>query len=103
MRSGYDVNLNTRIGCPAGFGKVHVAPYGDVTGCSMMPVSFGNVREESLPAIVARMRKFKPFAERSSTCIVAVDDEFIQEYVDHSIGYESTPYPVEENAHYFHV
>jgi MoaA/NifB/PqqE/SkfB family radical SAM enzyme len=100
LRSDYDVNLDLKIGCPAGFEKIHVAPFGDVTGCSMNPVSFGNVRQEPLVEIVARMRRFEHFAKRHPSCIVAVDQEFIHKYMDHAQRFETTPYPVEANPHY---
>lgn len=102
LRSDYDVNLDMHIGCPAGFEKIHVAPYGDVTGCSMNPVSFGNVRSMSLEDILAKMRSFRHFAKRHSSCIVAVDNEFISDYMDYAAGYDTTPYPVEDNPQYQH-
>ncbi|HNQ22738.1 MAG TPA: radical SAM protein [Phycisphaerae bacterium] len=100
LRSDYDVNLDLRIGCPAAFEKIHVAPYGDVTGCSMNPVSFGNVRETPLAEIVARMRRFHHFAKRHPSCIVAVDRDFIETYMDYAAGFASLPYPVEANPAY---
>lgn len=80
LRSDFNVNLTLKIECPAGFEKIHVAPYGDVTGCSLISVSFGNVREEPLADIVSRMREFKHFKKRSDRCLIAVDEEYIQDY-----------------------
>ncbi|HEU6436416.1 MAG TPA: radical SAM protein [Nitratidesulfovibrio sp.] len=100
LRSDFDVNLSLKVGCPAGFEKVHVAPHGDVTGCSMNPVSFGNVRERPLEEIVARMRTFRHFAKRHPSCIVAVDKEYIADYLDFAAGQETHPYPVEINPHH---
>ncbi len=100
LRGDWDTNLTLEVGCPAGYEKVHVAPYGDVTGCSIQPVSFGNVRTTPLAEIVARMRRFHHFAKRSPSCIVALDEEFIGDYVDPSMHHESTPYDVTTNACY---
>ena len=100
LRSDFDVNLNMKIGCPAGFEKIHIAPYGHVTGCSMNPVSFGNARTEPLKDIVKRMREFHHHAKRHPSCIVAVDREYINDYMLYASKFESTPYPVEENPKY---
>ena len=100
LRSDFDVNLDLRIGCPAGFEKIHIAPYGDVTGCSMNPVSFGSVRDLPLAEIVAKMRRFYHFAKRHPSCIVAVDQEYIDRYMSYASNFASVPYPVEENPNY---
>jgi MoaA/NifB/PqqE/SkfB family radical SAM enzyme len=100
LRSDFDWNLDLRIGCPAGFEKVHVAPYGDVTGCAIQAASFGNVREESLESIVRRMRSFHHYSKRSPSCIAAVDSEYIRDYTDYASQCETLPYPIEENPRY---
>lgn len=100
LRGDWDVNFSLRVGCPSGYEKVHIAPYGDVTGCSIQPVGFGNVREESLAAIIARMRSFRHYAKRAPNCIVAVDPEYIGDYVDTAQAFSSTPYPVQANPKY---
>lgn len=100
IRSDYDVNLSMRVGCPSGHEKIHIAPYGDVTGCSMQAASFGNIRQEPLADIVARMRAFRHYAKKSPQCIIAVDDEYIRDYMDFAQQYQSVPYPVRENPRY---
>lgn len=100
IRSDYDVNLSMRVGCPSGHEKIHIAPYGDVTGCSMQAASFGNIRNEPLRAIVERMRAFSHYAKKSPHCIVAVDEEYIREYMDFAQNYTSVPYNVKENPSY---
>jgi len=97
LRGDWDTNLTLEVGCPAGFEKIHVSPYGHVTGCAIQPMSFGRLREKSLQQIVDGMREFKHFAKRSKQCIVALDREFIEDYVDFSIDEPSTPYPVAKN------
>lgn len=100
IRSDYDVNLSMRVGCPSGHEKIHVAPYGDVTGCSMQAASFGNVRDEPLSVIVSRMRSFRHYAKNSPQCIVAVDKEYIKDYMDFAQNYSVVPYPVQDNPCY---
>jgi MoaA/NifB/PqqE/SkfB family radical SAM enzyme len=100
LRGDWDTNLSLKVECPAAFEKVHVGPYGDVTGCAIQPMSFGNVRETSLQEIVGRMRCFHHFAKRRPSCLVALDEEFIGDYMDFSIDQPSTPYPVDLNPRY---
>jgi MoaA/NifB/PqqE/SkfB family radical SAM enzyme len=97
LRGDWDTNLTLDVGCPAGYEKIHVSPYGHVTGCAIQPMSFGSVREQSLAEIIEGMRGFKHFAKRSKSCIVALDQEFIEDYVDYSIDEASTPYPIAKN------
>jgi len=97
LRSDYDVNLSLKVECPAGYEKIHIAPYGDVTGCSMQPASFGNIRYRSLESIVADMRNFKHYKKRSSICITAVDKEYINDYMNFSMKYKSIPYDIKDN------
>jgi hypothetical protein len=63
-------------------------------------MSFGSLRDESLEEIVGRMREFKHFKKRPDHCIVALDEEFIGDYVDPAMDEPSTPYPIERNACY---
>jgi MoaA/NifB/PqqE/SkfB family radical SAM enzyme len=100
LRGDWDTNFTLKVGCPAGYEKIHVSPYGHVTGCAIQPMSFGSLRDERLEDVVARMRAFKHFRKRSSHCIVALDEEFIGDYVDPSMGELSTPYPIENNSCY---
>jgi MoaA/NifB/PqqE/SkfB family radical SAM enzyme len=100
LRGDWDTNLSLKVECPAAFEKIHVGPYGDVTGCAIQPMSFGNVRNEPLERIVEKMRGFRHFAKRPPSCLVALDREFIEDYVDFSIDQPSTPYPIELNSRY---
>ncbi len=100
LRGDWDTNLSLEVCCPAAFEKIHVGPYGDVTGCAIQPMSFGNVREEPVERIVEKMRRFHHFAKRHPSCLVALDREFIGDYLDFAIDRPSTPYPVEENPRY---
>lgn len=100
IRSDYDVNLSLKVGCPSGHEKIHIAPYGDVTGCSMQAPSFGNALKEPLATIVERMRAFRHYAKRSGQCIIALDKEYISEYMDFAQKYPSLPYPIEDNPCY---
>ncbi|MDD2855773.1 MAG: SPASM domain-containing protein, partial [Desulfuromonadaceae bacterium] len=67
--------------CPAGREKLNISCYGDVTGCGMNYVSFGNVREEPLENIWRRMGNFPDFKRRSPDCLIGADPDYIERYI----------------------
>ncbi|MGB9901432.1 radical SAM protein [Methanothrix sp.] len=54
------------FGCFAGRRWMHVDPSGDVMPCAYMPISFGNVRDNSLKNIWRRMSRYSWFRHRCS-------------------------------------
>ena len=88
----HEVGRNA-IGCPAGVEKIYITPYGDVIPCPFIHVTFGNVREESLEYIVARMQKIEWFDHYQNVCIAAEDARFHREVLD-KIHALPGPYPV---------
>lgn len=100
LRGDWDTNLTLKVGCPAGFEKIHVTQYGDVTGCSLQPISFGNLRNERLETIIERMRDFHHFSKRYNRCLVAFDRTFQRDYVSYAANFPSTPYPIEANPNH---
>lgn len=68
--------------CPAGKEKIGITCYGDVIGCSLNPISFGNVKKEALKIIWKRMGNFTQFKKNSDECISARDIEFIQNFIE---------------------
>jgi MoaA/NifB/PqqE/SkfB family radical SAM enzyme len=81
VRSDWTINFSGRQECPGGREKINVSCYGDVMGCGMNYVSFGNVRNEPLETILKRMRKFPDFRRRSRNCLIGADREYIQKYI----------------------
>jgi MoaA/NifB/PqqE/SkfB family radical SAM enzyme len=81
VRSDWTINFSGRQECPGGREKINVSCYGDVMGCGMNYVSFGNVRKEPLETILKRMRKFPDFKRRSRDCLIGADRGYIQKYI----------------------
>ncbi|HIE30823.1 MAG TPA: radical SAM protein [Methanosarcinales archaeon] len=52
-------------GCFAGRRWLHITPQGDVLPCACIPISYGNVKEESLKAIWKRIRGDRAYNARS--------------------------------------
>ena len=83
--------------CPAGKEKIAVHANGDVVGCSLNPISFGNALEEPLADILERMGRFFHYNKDFPGCIAAEDET----YIDSCIRplYEFPRYPVNYKDH----
>jgi len=75
------LSYSLKMCCPAGKEKVAVTTFGDVVGCSINPIAFGNIRNESLLTIWRRMGKFSQYKKDSPVCLSAEDYGFIQNYL----------------------
>lgn len=83
--------------CPAGKEKIAISNYGDVFGCSVNPIAFGNVRKESLRTILKRMQKFSQIRKNSRVCLSAEDKVYQKKYLRHLKAFEH--YPVHYYQH----
>ena len=97
VRSDWNINLDMKQGCPAGYEKISLSPYGDVQGCAMLFVSHGNIREEPLEDIWRRMHEWQPFKKRPKQCLIALDRPFIDEYLIPTNSYDVLPIAAEEH------
>ena len=88
----HEVGRNA-IGCPAGMEKIYITPYGEVIPCPFIHVSFGNVCDTPLTAIVSRMQKIPYFGEYQNICIAAEDQDF-QKNVIARVCASHTPAPI---------
>ncbi|MCF8176967.1 MAG: radical SAM protein [Sulfuritalea sp.] len=83
--------------CPAGKEKIAISNKGDVFGCSVNPISFGNVRDESIKDILSRMQQFSQFKKNSKVCLSAEDREYQSKYLSHLGAFDN--YPVLYHQH----
>lgn len=81
IRSDWTINFSLRQECPGGREKLSISPYGEIMGCGMNYVSFGNVREEPLETIWRRMKAFPYFKERSPDCLIGARRDYIEAYI----------------------
>ena len=77
--------------CPAGKEKIAITTFGDVVGCSINPIAFGNVRAETLEKIWNRMGRFSQYRKDSPICLSAEDREFVKKYLRPLKGYKEYP------------
>ncbi len=64
-------------GCDAGSEKVTLTPDGEVMPCSVIPITFGSLRNEPFPVIWNRMRSVPAFRCIQPRCLAGMEDEFI--------------------------
>jgi MoaA/NifB/PqqE/SkfB family radical SAM enzyme len=83
--------------CPAGKEKVAITSFGDVVGCSINPLSFGNVQDETLEDIWNRMGKFSQYKKDSPVCLSAEDLVFVNTYLKPLK--DTTEYPIQYQEH----
>ncbi len=83
--------------CPAGKEKIGVTSVGDVVGCSINPLSFGNIRDEPLQTIWTRMGHFSQYRKDAAICLSAEDTAFIETYLRPLRGIAE--YPVHYSNH----
>lgn len=81
IRSDWTINFSMRQECPGGREKMAISSYGDVMGCGMNYISFGNIREEPLENIWKRMCNFPDFKRRSPNCLIGVNHEYIEKFI----------------------
>jgi MoaA/NifB/PqqE/SkfB family radical SAM enzyme len=86
------------IGCLAGNIQYYVSAYGDVTPCDFTPLSFGNIRKESLNKIWKRMAKHPAYNHRSTFCRMQ-NQKFRHFYIDPIPDNIILPYDINKLAY----
>ncbi len=92
---------NTMIGylsgtpCFAGFIQIYITAYGDVTPCDFTPLSFGNVRTESLRRIQHKITRHPAYNHKSVTCRMQQPD-FRKLYIDSIPDGSALPYSIDK-------
>lgn len=82
--------------CPAAREDVLVNNYGEVQACPFIPITFGNIRRESLEGIFRRIESHLIFKKDSPICMAARDHEFIRKYLVPIFVNRELPCPVEK-------
>jgi MoaA/NifB/PqqE/SkfB family radical SAM enzyme len=80
-----------RCRCPAGKEKLGITCYGDVVGCSLNPISFGNIFKEPLQKVWERMGSFSQFKKNNPRCLSAADVDYINNYLSPLRENENNP------------
>jgi MoaA/NifB/PqqE/SkfB family radical SAM enzyme len=91
LRFDWSLSYKLKHQCPAGQEKIGITNIGDVVGCSLNPISFGNIRKEPLKVIWERMNRFSQFAKDFPGCLVAEDRHYIDNYIRPIIDKPANP------------
>ena len=83
------------IGCLAANIQYYVSAYGDVAPCDFAPLSFGNIRRESLKSIWKKMVRHPAYNHRAQYCRMQ-HSRFRQFYIDPIPDGATLPYPIEK-------
>jgi MoaA/NifB/PqqE/SkfB family radical SAM enzyme len=92
---------NSIEGCLAGIGclavniQYYVSAYGDVAPCDFTPLSFGNLREESLKSIWKKMYKHPAYGHRETFCRMQ-NRKFRSIYIDPIPEGATLPYDIDK-------
>ncbi len=97
IRSDWTINFSLKVECPGGREKVAISPYGEVTGCGMNYISFGNVRDEPLEKIWKRMQAFPEFSRRPVDCLIGADQKYMDDYLIPLSGAASLPVRIHDH------
>jgi hypothetical protein len=89
------VNSPEGAGCFAGYHQFYMTAHGDVCPCDFTPLTFGNVREDSLQAIWARMTSHPAYCHREGRCRMQ-NREFRKRYITTIPKDAPTPYRMGE-------
>jgi MoaA/NifB/PqqE/SkfB family radical SAM enzyme len=100
MRSDWNINMSLKNECPGGREKVAVSAFGDIATCPMNPVSYGNLRKNSLKDVREFMMASPEIAKRSDKCLIGSDHEYIKDFMEPIANYKQYPVQVDEHPHY---
>ncbi len=81
------------IGCLAANWQFHINAQGDFTPCDFTPLSFGNIREESVKDLWGKIIKHPAYNYRKQTCRMQ-DPDFRKKYIDTIPEGAEMPYPI---------
>ena len=75
------LGITRSIGCLAAHFQLHVSAHGDFMPCDFTPLSFGNVREESVADLWAKETAHPAYRRHSRKCRMQ-EPEFRKRYID---------------------
>ena len=88
------VNSPLGAGCFGGDFQIHITNSGEVTPCDFTPLSFGNVRKESLRQIWKKIRRHPEYGCWREKCRMQ-NPAFRRKYIERIPADAKLPYPIE--------
>ncbi len=91
------VNSPKGFGCFAAWWQFYMTSSGDITPCDFTPLTWGNIKDESLHDIWARMTSHEAYCEHAENCRMQ-NREFRAKYIDVIPDDADLPYPMYDPA-----
>lgn len=91
------VNGPQGTGCFAGHAQFYMTAFGDVTPCDFTPLTFGNIRDDSLLDIWNRFLSHPAYENRCDHCRMQ-DPEFRRQYIDDIPDDVLLPWPASDDV-----
>jgi MoaA/NifB/PqqE/SkfB family radical SAM enzyme len=82
------------FGCLAGTYQFHVTPYGEFTPCDFTPITFGNIRSESVESLWQKLGDHPAYREHRRKCRMQ-SPAFRQKYIHPIPEKAPLPYPIQ--------
>ncbi len=83
------------FGCLAGTYQYHITPSGEFTPCDFTPLSFGNVRKESISSLWKKLNEHPAYCEHQRECRMQ-SRSFRENYIDPIPRETQLPYAIEK-------
>jgi MoaA/NifB/PqqE/SkfB family radical SAM enzyme len=83
------------FGCLAGTYQYHITPYGEFTPCDFTPISFGNVRADSIEDLWQKLAAHPAYCDHRRKCRMQTP-AFREKYIQPIPDKAPLPYPIEK-------
>ncbi len=83
--------LADKYECPAGRKKIYILPDGQVTPCTFIHISFGNLLEEPIEEVMGRIWSTGEFMRRPDICLVGESAEWNKEFLTPVFASQKVP------------
>jgi MoaA/NifB/PqqE/SkfB family radical SAM enzyme len=83
------------FGCLAGTYQFHITPSGEFTPCDFTPLSFGNIRTESITKLWKKLNKNPAYCKHQRKCRMQ-SRKFREQFIDPIPGDAKLPYAIEK-------
>lgn len=89
--------LADRYECPAGRKKIYIFPNGEVTPCTFIHISFGNILKEPIEKVLERLWSCDEFMKRRPYCLVGESESWNKKFL--APVFESSVIPLPYTEH----
>lgn len=93
--AGSGFGIAKSVGCLAGSYQFHITAYGDLTPCDFTPLTFGNIRTDSLAHLWKKLTNHPVYCRHVQKCRMQTP-EFREKYIHKIPEHAPLPFPITE-------